>query len=119
MSEPSTLAPATLADFDDLGVPQTVNAAQSMTTKAIHEAVVNVIAYLEETSPEAVAGWASAPDGSVGVDSQLGVDVYNEFVGHLGPSRIKLTAVDQEDWSSVDGLTEVLTVAFSKMKAKR
>lgn len=119
MSDSVSFATTPQLGFDDRGVPQTVGAARAMSKEAIRQAVVNVVAYLEETTPAEVAGWAAAPDGSVGVESQLGVDVYNEFVGHLGESGIKLTSVEQEDWASVNGLTEVLTEAFAKMKAAR
>ena len=105
--------------FDNFGVPRTVAAAQTMTKDAIQIAIINVIAYLEETDESEILGWPTGSDGSVVVDSQLGVDIYNEFVGHLSKSRIKLDTVDQDKWSSVAGLTELLADSFSRMKVGR
>ena len=118
MSNDVTFAQASPPAYKDLGIPATVASAKAMTAAELRAAVIGVVAYTEDSAIATVAGWPAAADGSVAVDSQLGVEVFHELTGHLVSSKypISLAAIPQAKWASIDGLVSVLTDVYSAMK---
>lgn len=72
-----------------------------------------MVAHLEIDTPEGVAGWPKETDGTVALESQLALDVLNEFTGHLGKVPLDLAAIPHERWTSVGGLTAVIVDAYA------
>jgi hypothetical protein len=121
MSSEVIHAEASPLAYESLGIPTSVVAARAMVPAVLRTAIIRTVAYLEETDVARVNGWPTAPDGSVAVDSQLGVDVFNEFTAHLvvdGKFPFDLAKVSQAKWASVEGLVAVLTETYSAMKVK-
>lgn len=121
MGNDVTYAQASPPAFRDLGIPTTVASAKGMTAVQLRAVVTQTVAYLEETATAAVAGWPPASDGSVAVDSQLGVDVFNELTAHLVGSKypINLANIAQAKWASVEGLVSVLHDTYAAMKERK
>lgn len=97
---------------DDRGVPLTVERACLMTEEELTRAVTEVIADLEATSYDDVKSWEAAEDGSIGIDSHLAVAVFHEFTGHLSAHNVDLGEVEQEKWTSIAGVVQVLLEAY-------
>lgn len=104
-------------DFDDRGVPLTVENAQLMTAPELTQAVTNLIADLEATSFQEVRSWDKAEDGTPAIDSHLAVDVFNEFTAHLSIDPVDLANVPEKHWTSIGGIVIVLLEAFSSFDA--
>lgn len=107
---------STTSDFDDRGVPLTLQAAQLMSEDELVQAVTDVIAELEATSFEDVKSWEKADDGTVSLDSHLTVDVFNEFTAHLSAFSIDLANVAQEKWTSIGGVVQVIMEAYHSLE---
>ncbi|WP_461187957.1 hypothetical protein [Arthrobacter sp. Z4-13] len=107
---------STTSDFDDRGVPLTLQAAQLMSEDELVQAVTDVIAELEATSFEDVKSWEKADDGTVSLDSHLAVDVFNEFTAHLSAFSIDLANVAQEKWTSIGGVVQVIMEAYRSLE---
>jgi hypothetical protein len=121
MSNDVIHAEASPLAYESLGIPTSVVSARAMVPALLRTAIINTVAYLEETDVARVNGWPTATDGSVAVDSQLGVDVFNEFTAHLvvaGKFPLDLAKISQAKWASIDGLVAVLTETFAAMKVK-
>jgi hypothetical protein len=103
------------ADFDDRGVPLTLDQARLMSEEELTQAVTDVIADLEATSFEDVRSWEAAEDGSVGIDSHLAVAVFNEFTAHLAAHQVDLADVAQERWTSIAGVVQVILEAYGSI----
>lgn len=104
------------SDFDDRGVPLTLQAAQLMSEAELVQAVTDVIADLEATSFEDVKSWDKADDETVSLDSHLAVDVFNEFTAHLSAFSIDLANVAQEKWTSIGGVVQVIMEAYRSLE---
>lgn len=104
------------SDFDERGVPQTLQVAQMMTEAELVQAVTDVIADLEATSFADVRSWEKAEDGTVALDSHLAVDVFNEFTAHLSAFSIDLASIPQEKWTSIGGVVSVLIATYGNLE---
>jgi hypothetical protein len=117
------LAPALASSptYESLGIPQTVVVAKAMDTVELQSAVVNTVAYVEDASVAVIRSWPTAKDGSVAVESQLGVEVFHEFTAHLVDDKypIDLAKIRQAKWASVDGLVSVISDTYASIKVKK
>lgn len=93
--------------FDDRGVPLTTDAARGMTIEQVRDAIIEVSARLELTEAATFLGQVTQPDGTTEILSDLGVDVYSEFISHLFPAH-RLRDVPVERWSSIEGVALVV-----------
>jgi hypothetical protein len=118
MSNNVTYAQASPPAYQDLGIPVTVASAKSMTVVELRAAVMKTLAYTEDTGIATIQGWPAALDGSVAVESQLGVDIFNEFTAHLVGAKypIDLAKIRQVKWASVDGLVSVISDTYTVMR---
>jgi hypothetical protein len=118
MSNDVTYAQASPPAYKDLGIPATVASAKAMTAVQLRAAVTKAIAYTEDTAIATIQGWPTATDGSIAVESQLGVEVFNEFTAHLVGAKypIDLAKIRQAKWASVEGLASVITDTYTAMK---
>lgn len=96
-----------MTTFDDRGVPLSADAAGDMTLAEVRAAVVQVAAHLELVSVDEFLDEIARPDNTTEILSDLGVDIYSEFISHLFPEH-RLRDVPVESWSSLDGVALVV-----------
>lgn len=55
-------------------------------------------------------------DDSPLVESQLGVEVFNELTQHLSEKPIRVSGIEEWRWSSIDGLASAVEIAVGRLK---
>lgn len=96
-----------MTTFDDRGVPLSTDAAEDMTLAEVRTAIIQVAAHLELVTVDEFLEDIARPDDTTEILSDLGVDIYSEFISHLYPEH-RLRDVPVERWSSIDGVALVV-----------
>jgi hypothetical protein len=103
---------------DDRGVPQTLEAAKRLTHAELVVLVRRVICDLEGIDDADIDSFDINPkDNSPLVESQLGVETFNELTQHLSDKPIRVSGIEEWRWSSVDGLASAVEIALRRLKA--
>ncbi|MFP7835236.1 hypothetical protein [Marisediminicola sp. LYQ134] len=99
-------------------MPQTLERAKSLTHIEVMLLVRRVICDLEGIDDADIDSFDINPkDGSPLVESQLGVEVFNELTEHLSETPIRVSGIEEWRWSSVDGLASAVEIALGRLKA--
>ncbi|WP_311258271.1 hypothetical protein [Microbacterium sp. WCS2018Hpa-9] len=101
--------------FDDRGVPRTLAAAKSLTRDELMAVVRSVILDVEGLEDDELDGWEPGEDGTPAVESQLGVDVFNDITSHLSDTQITITGITDDKWSSIGGIADAIRTALGKL----
>lgn len=106
------------SEVDDRGVPQTLAAAKRLTHAELVVLVRRVVCDIEGIDEADLDSFDINPkDGSPLVESQLGVEVFNELTEHLSETPIRISGIDEWRWSSIDGLASAVEIALGRLKA--
>lgn len=101
--------------FDDRGVPLTLEAAQSLTRDELIAVVRSVIVDVEGLDDDELDEWQPGEDGTPAVESQLGVDVFNDITSHLSDTQIPVTGITDDKWSTVGGIADAIRTVLGKL----
>lgn len=101
--------------FDDRGVPLTLEGAQSLTRDELIAVVRSVIVDVEGLDDDELDGWEPGEDGTPAVESQLGVDVFNDITSHLSDAQVPITGIDDEKWSTIGGIADAIMTVLGKL----
>ncbi|MGX1585894.1 hypothetical protein ACWH95_15150 [Microbacterium sp. NPDC055502] len=96
-----------MTTFDDRGVPLSTDAARAMSFEEIRAAIVEVAVRVELVDRDDFLDDITQDDGSTEILSDLGVDLYSEFIQHLYPKH-RLRDVPVDRWSSIEGVALVV-----------
>lgn len=102
---------STQLTLDDRDVPRTVDAARAMTFQQIESAVLKVALDLEDMDEVDFLAEITRDGDTTDILSDLGVDIYQEMVGHLFPNH-RLRDVPVDNWASLAGVAHVVFDIF-------
>lgn len=101
--------------FDDRGVPQTLEGARSLTRDELIAIVRSVIVDVEGFDDDELDSWEPGQDGTPAVESQLGVDVFNDITSHLSDTQVPITGITDDKWSTIGGIADAIITALGKV----
>lgn len=101
--------------FDDRGVPLTLEGAKSLTRDELITVVRSVIVDVENLDDDELDVWEPGADGTPVVESQLGVDVFNDITSHLSDKPVPITGIDDEKWSTIGGIADAIITVLGKL----
>lgn len=105
------------SQVDERGVPQTLEEAKRLTHSQLVPLVRAVICDLEGIGDDDIDSFDINPkDNSPLVESQLGVEVFNELTEHLSENPIRVSGIEEWRWSSIDGLASAVEIAVGRLK---
>lgn len=96
----------------------TLAAARTLTHDQMVDLVRQVVCDLDDIGDTVIDTFDINPnDNSPLIESQLGVDVFNELTQHLSSETISVAGIEEWRWSSIDGLATAVEIALRKLKA--
>lgn len=106
------------SEVDDRGVPLTLAAAKRLSHAELVVLVRRVVCDIEGIDEADIDSFDINPkDGTPLVESQLGVEVFNELTEHLSEAPIRISGIEEWRWSSIDGLASAVEIALARLKA--
>lgn len=106
--------------FDRFGVPQTADAAYSMTPEQIRDAVLKVVAFNDGCDVDELPSILKpAEDGSLALDSVQAVFAASAFSNGFGTKKklVNLSKIAQKNWATTETVTKLLTDLIDKRRA--